>query len=227
MKLPNDESPLCALCKKRPAVKRYTHTNLDERVCAICFDRWSLQHEYERAYPHIDALEQGEQYDEALACLDTILEANRSRDHDAWLARSIGHERAMILFEAGRYAEAEQAFRARERLGFADVSQRWMHADGTARTLEALGRDREAVTVLEEALGHEDPRFLPSVIWVLTGLVRLLEKIGQPVDAKWLRIAEAVAERYGVDMPIHDSPGEAILALDVAIRGKQPKRRSE
>jgi len=176
---------------------------------------------------HIEALQHRKQYDEALACLDAILEANRDRDHDSWLARSVAHDRALILFEAGRYREAEQAYRAWAQLGFDDVSQRWMHADGTARTLEVLGRDREAVAVLEEALGHEDPKYLPSAIWVLTGLVRLSEKIGQPFDSKWLRIAEAVAERYGVEMPVHDSPGQAILALQEAIRGKQPKRPSE
>lgn len=133
----------------------------------------------------------------------------------------------MILFNAARYPEAERAFRAWAELGFDDVSQRWMHADGTARTLEALGRDREAVAVLEEALGHQDPKYLPSAIWVLTGLARLSEKVGQPVDSKWLRIAEAIAERYGVEMPVRDSPGQAIFALDEALQGKQPKRPAD
>ena len=227
MQLPNDEPPLCTLCGKSPATENYMLSGHAETVCAACLERQQVRDALEDQAPRIAALEHRKQYDEALACLDTILEANRSRDHDGWLARSVGHDRAVTLFEAGRYSEAEQAYRAWAQLGFEDVSQRWMHADGTARTLEALGRDREAVAVLEEALGHEDPKYLPSVIWVLTGLVRLSEKIGQAVDSKWLKIAQAVAECYGVDMPIHDSPGQAILALQEAIRGKQPRRPSE
>ena len=227
MLLPKDKSPLCSRCQKNAAVKQYTHKTLSEMLCAACFDRWSVQDALESKLLHISALQSRKQYDDALACLDAILEANRERDHDRWLARSIAHDRALILFEAGRYAEAEQAFGAWAQLGFEDVSQRWMHAHGTALTLEAFGRDQEAVAVLEEALAYQDPKYLPSARWVLSELVRLSEKAGLPVDSKWLRIAEAVAERYGVDMPVRDSPGEAILALEQITRGKQPKRPDE
>jgi len=39
-----------------------------------------------------------------------------------------------------------------------------MHALGTAHSLEGLGRDREAAAALEDALGHEDSKYLPAVI---------------------------------------------------------------
>jgi hypothetical protein len=36
-----------------------------------------------------------------------------------------------------------------------------------------------------------------------------------------------VAERYGVAMPINDSPGKAILTLEETVRSMKPKRPSE
>lgn len=186
-----------------------------------------MQSEYESKLPEIAALEHRGQYDEALACLDAILDAHRERDHDRWLARSIADHRLLILLDAGRYAEAEEAAKTWAQLGFADVSQRWMHALGTAHTLEALGRDREAVAALEDALGHEDPNCLPSVLGVLTELVRISAKISRPVDSRWLSIAAAVAERYGVKLPLANSPEEAILALQENVEGKLPKRPNE
>ncbi len=35
---------------------------------------------------HISDLESAGKYDDAIDCLNTILEANRDRDHDGWLA---------------------------------------------------------------------------------------------------------------------------------------------
>lgn len=227
MQFPNDEPSLCALCQEKPATENYALSGHTKPVCAACLERWNVQDAYENKLLHITALERRGQYDEALACLDAILEANSDRDHDGWLARSVADHRVLLLLDAGRYAEAEESCRAWARLGFADVSQRWMHALGTAHSLEALGRDQEAVAALEDALGYEDPKYLPSVLSVLTELVRLSEKVGQAFDSKWLRTAEAVAERYGIDMPANDSPGQAILALQEAVQGKQPQRPSE
>jgi tetratricopeptide (TPR) repeat protein len=227
MDLSEQEQPLCARCMERPAVKEYVYRTMSEMVCSPCFDRWTLQDMYGDQALEIDAMRRRRQYDEALAHLDAILETNRDRDHDGYLARSIAYDRAMTLLIANRYTEALEAFNAGEKLGFEDVSLRWMNAHGAALTLEALGRDREAVTVLEEALGHQDPRYLPSARWVLMELVRLSEKAGQAVDPRWLRVAEAVANRYGVDMPVRDSPGEAILALAAITKEMQPKRRGE
>ena len=227
MQLPKNESPLCAHCQKKPAVKRYTRKTFSQMVCATCFDRWSVQEVLEDEMLHILDLEHAKKYDEALACLDAILEANRDRDHDGWLANSVALSRSSILFDAGRYAEAEQAYSEWAQIGFIDLWRRQMHALGLAKTLEALGRDREAVAVLENVLGHEEPKDLPLALTVLIELVRISDKLDLPVDSKWLRIAEAAAGCYGVDLPARDSPGEAIVALGEVTRGRQPKRPSE
>ncbi|MBK8257767.1 MAG: hypothetical protein IPK82_34500 [Polyangiaceae bacterium] len=183
-----------------------------------------MQNALEAEFLRVFELEHRKQYDEALAFLDAIWETNRTRDHDGWLARNVAQDRAVILLHAGRYPDAERAYRAWAELGFEDVSQHWMHADGMARTLEALGRDQEALAVIEHALGHQDPRYLPSALWILTEFVRLSEKVQQPVDPKWLRVAEAIAERYGLDMPARESAAEAIRALEEATHGKQPRQ---
>src|SRR4051812_45842887 len=103
---PDDEAPLCTLCGKNPATETYILSGDAEAVCAACLERRQVRDALEDQTLHITALERRKQYDEALACLDAILEANRHRDHDGWLARSVAHDRALILFEAGRYAEA-------------------------------------------------------------------------------------------------------------------------
>lgn len=220
MLLPKDKSLICARCQEKPAVKRYVHNNIDEMVCAACFDRWSLQDVAADNLFQLESLRSSGKHDEALACVDAMLEANRHLDHDGYLARTVAHERALTLFHAGRYAAAQQAYRAWAQLGFEDVSERWMNALGMAETLEALGRDGEALAALEDALGYEDPKYLPSVRSVLNELVRFSEKLALPIDPKWLRIAGALAERHGVEMPARDSPGDAIRALEEAMRAE-------
>ncbi|MEZ4294209.1 MAG: hypothetical protein R3B70_04470 [Polyangiaceae bacterium] len=217
MLLPKEKTLICARCHEKLAVKRYVHHNIDEMVCAACFDRWSLQDVAADNLIQLESLRRGGKHDEALACVDAMLEAHRHLDHDGYLARTVAHERALTLFHAGRYAASERAYRAWAQLGFEDVSERWMNALGMAETLEALGRDREALTVLEDALGYEDAKYLPSVRSVLNELVRFSEKLALPVDPKWLEVAAALAERYGVEMPVRDSPGDAIRALEDAI----------
>jgi len=227
MRLPNSEPLLCTVCENRPAIKNYTYKAGSEAVCTTCFDRLTVQDVLEDKLNHVLALERRRQYDEALACLDTVLEANRYRDHDGWLANSIAHHRSSILFDAGRYAEAEQAHKEWARIGFIDHWRRQMHALGLAKTLEVLGRDREAVPVLENVLGDEDSDDLPMALTVLTELVRISDKLALQVNPKWLSVAEAVAKHHDVDLPTDGSPGQAILALEEAVRGKQPKRPSE
>jgi tetratricopeptide (TPR) repeat protein len=230
MQLPNNQPQLCWFCKKRPATVKYTHRSgrLTEMVCATCLDRLEVQEEYEyKARDIIHPLEGNEQYDEALAWLDAFLEANRHRDHDRWLARSIASHRANILFDAGRYAEAEQACEAWAELGFADVWERWLHRTVTAQTLDALGRSREGLAVLEDALTHQDPKHLPTARGYLEKLAEISEKLGQPVDPKWRSLAQEVAEWYGVEMPKHDSLGKAIIELSKAIRKAGRMRRGE
>src|SRR5262249_34667948 len=110
----NEPSQTCSLCNKRPATVRYKHATtkdaISEMVCMTCLDRLEVQEAYGYKYrDFIIPLQRNERYDEALACLDAFLEANRHRDHDQWLVRSVARDRALILLFAGRYAEAEHA----------------------------------------------------------------------------------------------------------------------
>lgn len=223
MQLPPNESQLCWFCKKRPATEKYIHKTTNELVCATCLDRLAVQDALEDRFIHIIELEKNEQYDEALACLDEVLEANRHRDHDKWLARSIANHRALVLFEAGRYADGEKACEAWAQLGFDDVGDRWAHGFELARTLDALGRTREALAALEDALTYRDPKDLPGARGPLALLAELSDKLGQPVDPKWRSLAEALAKRYRTELPVADSLGKAILELAEITRGKQPK----
>ncbi|UQA58645.1 hypothetical protein [Polyangium aurulentum] len=182
-----------------------------------------MQEAFEYKFLDIIELTRNEQYDGALACLDEILEANHHRDHDGWLARSIARNRVMILLDADRYAEAERACEAWEQIGIGDVCDRWMYANLKADILDALGRTREALEVLEEARSHRDPKYLPSAMLLLVPVVELSEKLGEPVDPKWRSLAEAVAKRYRTELPAADSLGKAILELDEITRTRNPK----
>ncbi len=197
-------------------------------VCATCLDRLEVQEAFEHKCSDIfDDLVMNEQYDEAIACLDEFLEANRHRDHDKWLARCIANTRSLILFDAGRYAEAERACEAWAELGFSDVGERWEHGFEAARTLDALGRPREGLAVLGDALSYRDPKYVLGAWRHLEALAELSEKLGQPVDPKWRSLAQASGEWYGAEMPKHESLGKAILELAEAIRTKQRMRRGK
>ncbi|MEZ4307638.1 MAG: hypothetical protein R3F14_06280 [Polyangiaceae bacterium] len=170
---------------------------------------------------HILGLARRRQYDDALTCLESILNANRNRDHDGWLSNSVALQRASILFDAGRYSEAEQVYNDWSRLGFVDVWRRQMHALGLSKTLEALGRDREAMAALEAVLGNDDPDDPSLTLSALTNLVRISDKLTLPLNPEWLRIAEAIAKHHGVVMPSGHAPAGAILALEELLRSKQ------
>jgi tetratricopeptide (TPR) repeat protein len=230
MQVPNDQPQPCWFCKKRPATVKYTHRSgrLTEMVCATCLDRLEVEEEFEYKFRDVLLpLKRNEQYDEALAWLDAFLEANRHRDHDQWLARSIARNRAWFLFDAGRYAEAEQACEAWAELGFVDVRERWMYGSITAETLDALGRSREGLAVLEDALSYRDPKDVPGAWGYLKTLAEISEKLGHPVDPKWRSLAQASGEWHGVEMPKHESLGKAILELAKAIRKAERMRQGE
>ena len=167
MKSPDEKDQTCSSCDQRPATETYTRATttevICERVCASCLDRLEVQEGFEhKCRDVVIPLEMNGQYDEAIACLDAFLEANRHRDRDRWLARSIARDRAMILLYAGRYVEAERACEAWAGLGFADVGERWMHGSVTAETLDELGKPREGLAVLEDALSYRDPKHVPG-----------------------------------------------------------------
>jgi tetratricopeptide (TPR) repeat protein len=218
----NEDPRRCWLCEKNEATEPYVRGKQTRMVCATCREKNRARDALEDRLIDIVNLEHDEQYDAALAILDEILEANRHRDHDLWLARSIAMHRSAILFEAGRYAEAEKACEAWAQLGFQDVWRRWMHGFEKARTLDALGRPGEALAALEDALSYQEPREIPSAGYMLVALVELSEKLGQPVDPKWQSLTEAWAKHHGIDMPVDDSLEKTILDLDKTIRAKQP-----
>lgn len=225
MHSPEEKPLLCASCEERPAVKRYARGGLDEMLCASCFERWDVKDAYEGKILHISDLEAAGKYDDAIDCLNTILEANRDRDHDGWLARSVAHHRVLVFLDANRYPEALQACGAWANLGFTDLSERWQHATATGHALEGLGRDAEALAALEASLDYDvdydDERDLPTALGVLTELARFSEKLAEPLDPRWLRIAGAVAKRHGVEMPTDGSPARAILVLEEILRSRQ------
>ncbi|MDI3283848.1 hypothetical protein [Polyangium sp. 15x6] len=200
---------------------------MDEILCANCLDRMAVQDAIEDKTIYLYELATGGQSDEALACLDAIWEANRHRDRDGWLARSVAWTREFILYQAGRYTEALQASDAVAQHGFENVTYRWSHGSAKAHTLQALGRHREALEVFEEAFSHQDPTYASGIRYYLPRLVELSKNLGQPVDEKWRRVAEAAAEEYAVDMPVRDSLEESMLALAEMTRELPSKRERE
>jgi tetratricopeptide (TPR) repeat protein len=168
-------------------------------------------------------LEESGRVDAALACLDAFLEANRDYDYHRGFARTVAESRAMTLNDAGRYAEAERACEAWAQLGFKRVLDRWWHGFETARALDALGRPREALAALEDALSYRD-QYLFSADEMLDAFVELSKKLEQPIDPKWRSLAEAVAEAYAVEMPVDESLENIFLALAEATRDMVPKR---
>ena len=91
-----------------------------------------------------------ELYDEMLARLDEILAANRHRDHDGRLARSVALQRACTLDDAGRYAEALRACEAWAEIGFNDDSDRQL-----CRCVKAMASLGKAILALAAAARRE------------------------------------------------------------------------
>ena len=223
MATPDDPSKVCWFCGHRPPEKAYRRDVDVHAVCATCFDRLSVQDAYEGALGEIGALEKAGRVDDALDSLNAILEANGERDHDGWLARSIASHRALSLSLGGRPAEAEKELRRRALLGFADVWERYEHGLALAKTLEALGRDADAVVALEDALSHQEPQYYPTAIALLCKLAGLVEKLGRPVEPQWMDLASAAASHNGVAVPAGESPAQVFSALHRLLRARPPR----
>jgi hypothetical protein len=199
----------------------YTTTGgtFSENVCAICFDQLTARDAFDSRLRHVVDLQRDDRYDEALACLDEVLEASSRLDHDRWVARHVAAQRADIFLDAGRYTEMEQACKVWADLGITDVWERWLQGAAMAQALDALGRTGEGLAVLEEALRHRDPKDVRGAWGYLGELATLSEKLGRPVDPEFRSLAEETAAANGVAMPERESLGQAILALAEAIRG--------
>ncbi|MDI1431749.1 hypothetical protein [Polyangium sorediatum] len=223
----DEPHPLCWFCRKKPATELYIQPKSTKRVCATCLDRLQVQDAYEHAWLHFLVLEDEERYEEVLAGIGAFLEANRHRDHDQWLARSITRDRSSVLFEAGRYPEADEACDAWGRFPFDNVTDRWFHGSVKAQIVQALGRPQEALSIFEEAFSHQDPRYASAIPYYLHWLVDFSDAVGQPVDEKWRCVAEAGAEDFAVEMPVRGSLGESMLALAEMTREMPSKRQRE
>jgi tetratricopeptide (TPR) repeat protein len=218
MQSPDEKPQMCEFCKERPATERYTWATskgpISEMMCARCYDVTVAHDALHRDTVFVDLVRQ-ERYDEALARLDEILEANRHRDHEGRLVRSVALQRACILDEAGRYAEALQACEAWAELGIPYPRDRQLCRRIKALALHGLGRSREGLALLEDALASRDPKDPWIAQGDLVTLADISEESGQPVDPKWRSLAQ---ELYGAEVPEHQPLGKAILALADAIR---------
>ncbi|MDC0745814.1 hypothetical protein [Polyangium mundeleinium] len=218
---------LCFYCREKEATAPYVHAGIDEVVCSVCLKRLTARDALEDRLMEIVTLASQGRYDDALACLNEIFEANRHLDDDQWLARSIAMHRCAILVDAERFTEAEQACRAWAALGFETVDARWLQASYLAQALDALGRPREALGVLEEALGHRDPRYLPLARGLLRQLAELSEELDQIVAPEWRHLAEAVARRFRVELPVADMLADSIIGLAKTTRDLRPASLDE
>ncbi|MDI1446317.1 hypothetical protein [Polyangium sp. 6x1] len=93
--------------------------------------------------------------------------------------------------------------------------------------MQALGRHQEALAAFEEAFSHQDPKYAACIPYHLPTLVELSENLGQPVDEKWRRVAEAGAEDFAVELPVRDSLGESMRALAEMTREMPSKAERE
>jgi hypothetical protein len=110
MQFPDEQPQLCERCQEQPATAKYTRANISDMLCATCLDRMEVQDAIEDRLQHMDDLERRKQYDEALACLDEILEANRHRDHEnGWLEASPCIEPTFSSTQADMWRRSEPA----------------------------------------------------------------------------------------------------------------------
>ncbi|MRG92511.1 hypothetical protein GF068_11310 [Polyangium spumosum] len=219
-----DEPELCWSCRENEATDPFAYRGGPiTLVCARCLEWLRLRDELEQVCSRSLELTELGRFDEALACLDAFSKKSDHCDPSREFARGCARYRAMILCDAGRYAEAEQACEAWAQLGFRSAWERREHGLEKARVLVALGRPREALAAIEEALGHRDT-YLLDIGEPLVALVELSGELGQPVDPKWRGLAAAVSEAYGIEMPAHDSLEKIMLALAETTKQLLPKR---
>lgn len=223
----NEKTKLCWSCEERPATTTYALGRETVVLCARCLDCMAVHDAMNEKLLHIIELAKQERYDDVFACLDVMWEANRHRDHDKWLERSIASHRAFVLWEAGKYIESLRAYEQREQLGFERIPDRWSHAYAVALNLQALGRHQEALAVFEEAFSHQHPDYFSSAAYHFRALVELSENAGQPVNEKWRSVAVGAAEDFAIEMPVRATLAETLLVINETTRNMPPKRQRE
>lgn len=217
----DDQAQICWSCKERAATVAYFVGQKSTMVCPRCQQWLTSRSELEQLLRDNLELEDEGRIDEALQRLDAFVKAHAGIDRDLQFQRQIAHHRAMMLIDAERYVEAESACTAWAQLGFANAWERWEHGFEAARMLRALGRLQEALSTLENAMTHEDGMFL-AASEKLELLVDLADELGQPVNPKWQRLAQSVANAYGVELEPHAVLSQTIRRLAEAIRDKLP-----
>src|SRR4051812_25491829 len=125
---PHNEKPqICWSCEKNEATEPFTFGGPTALVCVRCLPWLKARDKLDDVLQQSMELEERGQVDAALACLDAFMEANRDYDYGRQFARRVAEFRAMFLFDAGRYAEAERECEAWGKLGFTGAWDRWEH----------------------------------------------------------------------------------------------------
>ncbi len=217
----------CWFCKKRPASTEYTDRlgKRTELVCAQCLDRLEVQDAMEWGMLDLLKSTTQERYDKILAWIDAFDEANRHRDHDGWMARSVASAREHYLWEADRYEEALIACDIREQLGFENITDKWALGGARARNYEGLGKHDEALAAFEKAFREQDPRYVSGAQYWLPALAEFSANAGKPVDESWREVVQNVADEYEVEMPVRETLGDTILTLYAMTENKPSKRQ--
>lgn len=189
-------SAFCSFCREPCAAEQVTLSEESaEPLCTRCRDHEQAVDEYQQLAPTLDSLERQGKVDEALALLNQFLQTNRHRDREQWLARHAASARQSLLYFADRDLEALQASEDAEKLGFANVAERWAHARSKALALQALGKPDDALRTFEDAFHHQDPAYNDAAPYFFRALIQFYADAGKPVDPRWLPVADAAAKQ--------------------------------
>jgi len=73
----------------------------------------------------------------------------------------------------------------------------------------------------------ERVRYLPMARGLLRQLAELSKKLGQMVAPEWRRLAEAVARRFRVEVPVGDTLADSMIELAEITRDLRPQSLDE
>lgn len=216
----SDNPTKCQRCGKHPETATYRSRNgkWTQQVCGLCLDRLEIVEAYEwgilETYSLYQDAEDDVYFEKTLAWLDEVERTHRHRDHDGYLQRSLMAHRALVYWEAERYAESLEAAEIRIQLGgLEDAWDHWAAAGAKAGALEGLGRHAEALATFEEAFRHQDPKYIESACVLTRSLVKYSSNAGQPVDESWRELAQRIADHYKVEFPVRPTLAESMQAL--------------
>lgn len=175
-----NNSASCPVCGVRLPEHSYERAGRRMSVCGRCLDRMQVQDAYEDRLIEVHAKAEEGALEEAFLILDGIWAVHGARDYDGWLRRSIWSTRAVLLGQAGRLAEALDAYKALFEQGFTDASDEIECRLGRADVLVRQERRGEALLELEAALDAIDEKTLPGA---LSMLGRYAEVAGEDAES--------------------------------------------